>query len=122
MTRAFFREYVSDHEERGVPKKGLASLRRLLSVMNPNKFHALECVLLFLVSPLLHATHVCCGHCCLLFLPPRSRCDYVLTLALLCVCVCVCVCVGGSYLEALAFSLRKVDHSAPLFTHPFFCF
>lgn len=42
MTRAFFREYVSTHEERGIPKKGLASLRRLLSVMNPNKFHALE--------------------------------------------------------------------------------
>jgi len=42
MTRAFFAEYISEHEERGIPRKGLASLRRLLGVMNPNKFHALE--------------------------------------------------------------------------------
>jgi hypothetical protein len=97
MTRAFFREYVSDHEERGVPKKGLASLQRLLSVMNPNKFHALECVLLFVVTNA--PRHARVVWLLLTALSPTfiSRVDSCPALSVvgLMNSMCVCVCGGG---------------------------
>eukprot|EP00041_Stephanoeca_diplocostata_P037679 m.1436692 g.1436692 ORF g.1436692 m.1436692 type:complete len:235 (-) comp25084_c0_seq2:4267-4971(-) len=42
MTKAFYREYLSDHAEKGIKTTRVEGLRRLLRVMNPNKFQALE--------------------------------------------------------------------------------
>lgn len=42
MTKAFFREYLSDQQSLGIDATQRAHLRRHLWVMNPNKFQAME--------------------------------------------------------------------------------
>lgn len=42
MTKEFYREYLTDHTEKGIASGKVDGLRRLLRVMNPNKYQALE--------------------------------------------------------------------------------